>query len=184
MDDQWRHQEPPRPGELMQRGGRAGRGRYQRERRNRLRIGCSLGDPLHHVGTLDANVAEQANDPISRVKPRSFTREPPHPAQTVLDGSKSLADRNSAPRQRCHRRVTDPAAAVPPTRQLSINRRPRARTCCHLPTPVSDCVCALLSAERTGRTVAMRLELRPAHPVGWAYAVADSDTPRNAQSSR
>ena len=66
MDDQWRRHQPPRPGELMQPGGRAGRGRDQRERRNRLRMGYSLGNPLHHVGTLDAKLAEQANHPISR----------------------------------------------------------------------------------------------------------------------
>jgi hypothetical protein len=29
-------------------------------------MGCSLGNPLHHVGTLDAKLAEQANHPISR----------------------------------------------------------------------------------------------------------------------
>jgi hypothetical protein len=66
MDDQWRSHQTPRHGELMQRGARTRRGRDQRERRNRLRVGCRRGDALHHVGTLDAKLAEQANDPISR----------------------------------------------------------------------------------------------------------------------
>ena len=66
MDDQWRRHKRPRNGELMKRGGGAHCRRHQRKRSNHLRVSGGLGDALHHVRTLDAQVEEQANNPISR----------------------------------------------------------------------------------------------------------------------
>jgi hypothetical protein len=77
MDDQWRRHQLPRPGELMQRGGGA-RGR-DRGRRSRLRVGCSLGDALHHVDTLLPSWRSRRTTRSAAARPRSFTCEPSSP---------------------------------------------------------------------------------------------------------
>jgi hypothetical protein len=67
MDEQRRRRRKrPRYGQLMKRGGGAHCRRDQRKRSDHLRVSGGLGDALHYVRTLDAQVPEQANNPISR----------------------------------------------------------------------------------------------------------------------
>ena len=66
MDEQRRRRKRPRYGQLMKRGRGAHCRCDQRKRSNHLRVSGGLGDALHYVRTLDAQVAEQAKNPISR----------------------------------------------------------------------------------------------------------------------
>jgi hypothetical protein len=66
MDEQTRRHKRPRYGQLMKRGGGADCRCHQRKRSDHPRVSGGLGDALHYVHTLDAQMTEQANNPISR----------------------------------------------------------------------------------------------------------------------
>jgi hypothetical protein len=104
MDDQWRRHQTPRHGELMQRGGRARRGRDQRKRRNRLRMGRSLRDALHHRhARCQARGADEPPDQPPPDHARSHaTPLAPHRRPWIRSATPANVD--STPRQRCHRR--------------------------------------------------------------------------------
>ena len=83
----------------------------------------NLGDALHHVGAIDTQLAKQANDPISRRRSRSFTRESPRPAQTAIDSQATPAIGVEHLVNAAATRRFDRSCRLPSTRQLSTNRR-------------------------------------------------------------
>jgi hypothetical protein len=84
VDDQWRRHQPPRHSELMQRGGRAGRGRDQRE----TRPSPDGPQPPRRLAPWTRSMPSSRSRRTTRsaaARPRSFTRDPPRPAQTAMD---------------------------------------------------------------------------------------------------